>query len=65
MISSFKFQYLVQKETCSWYAEGSGRTVGVTELQNMVKEVIPALTTQLHKGEAGRIGIIGGCQEWV
>ena len=46
-------------------AESGGRSIGVTELQNMVKAVIPPLTTQLHKGQAGRIGIIGGCQEWV
>ncbi|KAK7467864.1 hypothetical protein BaRGS_00036901 [Batillaria attramentaria] len=31
---------------------------------NMVKAIIPPLTSELHKGEAGRIGIIGGCQEY-
>ena len=46
-------------------AESGGRSVGVTELQNMVKAVIPPLATHLHKGQAGRIGVIGGCQEWV
>ncbi|KAK7097586.1 ATP-dependent (S)-NAD(P)H-hydrate dehydratase-like isoform X2 [Littorina saxatilis] len=44
--------------------QSSGRTVGVTELQTMVKSVIPPLTNDLHKGQAGRIGIIGGCQEY-
>ncbi|XP_076447060.1 ATP-dependent (S)-NAD(P)H-hydrate dehydratase-like isoform X2 [Babylonia areolata] len=44
--------------------QGSGRAVGLVELQNMVKSVIPPLTTQLHKGQTGRIGIIGGCQEY-
>lgn len=40
------------------------RTVGVNDLQNMVKAVIPPLLSSLHKGESGRIGIIGGCQEY-
>ncbi|KAL8605695.1 hypothetical protein ACOMHN_064832 [Nucella lapillus] len=50
---------------CPYYvSEAGGRAVGLTDLQNMVRSVIPPLTTDLHKGQAGRIGIIGGCQEY-
>ena len=29
----------------------------------LVRETIPALTECAHKGQMGRIGVIGGCQE--
>lgn len=28
-----------------------------------IKEIVPVLTNDLHKGQCGRIGIIGGCEE--
>lgn len=31
----------------------------------LVKSIIPPLTSKKHKGQDGRIGIIGGCQEYV
>lgn len=33
-----------------------------SQIGNLVKKIIPPLTSKLHKGQAGRIGIIGGCQ---
>ncbi|PVD34434.1 hypothetical protein C0Q70_05707 [Pomacea canaliculata] len=41
-----------------------GNSIGVSELQATVKEIIPPLTSNLFKGQAGCIGIIGGCQEY-
>lgn len=29
----------------------------------LVKNTIPPLTSKKHKGQDGRIGVIGGCQE--
>lgn len=29
----------------------------------LVKNIVPPLTSKKHKGQDGRIGIIGGCQE--
>lgn len=29
----------------------------------LVRNVIPPLTAKKHKGQDGRIGIVGGCQE--
>lgn len=29
----------------------------------LVRNVIPPLTGKKHKGQDGRIGIVGGCQE--
>ncbi|PVD34435.1 hypothetical protein C0Q70_05708 [Pomacea canaliculata] len=49
---------------CKWFTEKSGHTVGVTELQTAIKKIIPPLNNSLHKGQIGRIGIIGGCQEY-
>ena len=28
------------------------------------KKAVPKLTKELHKGQNGRIGIIGGCKEY-
>lgn len=30
----------------------------------LVKNIIPPLTSKKHKGEAGKIGVVGGCQEY-
>lgn len=32
---------------------------------SLVKSIVPPLTSKKHKGQDGRIGIIGGCQEYV
>ncbi|CAG5121031.1 unnamed protein product [Candidula unifasciata] len=34
------------------------------QLLEMVKSVIPPLHYEMHKGQAGRLAIIGGCQEY-
>ncbi|XP_020820801.1 ATP-dependent (S)-NAD(P)H-hydrate dehydratase isoform X1 [Phascolarctos cinereus] len=39
----------------------------VKDMENifqLVRNVIPPLTTKKHKGQDGRIGIVGGCQEY-
>ncbi|XP_042636625.1 ATP-dependent (S)-NAD(P)H-hydrate dehydratase [Orycteropus afer afer] len=39
----------------------------VKDMENtfqLVRNIIPPLTTKKHKGEDGRIGIVGGCQEY-
>ncbi|XP_060574366.1 ATP-dependent (S)-NAD(P)H-hydrate dehydratase-like isoform X2 [Ruditapes philippinarum] len=40
----------------------SYRNSGV--LLDMVKSFVPALTFGAHKGDCGRIGVVGGCQEY-
>lgn len=30
----------------------------------LVRRIVPPLTTEKHKGQAGRIGVVGGCQEY-
>ena len=29
----------------------------------LVKEIIPPLLESAHKGQLGRVGVVGGCQE--
>lgn len=36
-----------------------------SDIATLVKSVVPPLTSKKHKGQDGRIGIIGGCQEYV
>jgi len=33
-------------------------------LQEMMKSILPPLTNETHKGQAGRIGVVGGCLEY-
>lgn len=35
------------------------------DILTLVKSIVPPLTSKKHKGQDGRIGIIGGCQEYV
>lgn len=35
------------------------------DILSLVKTIIPPLSSKKHKGQDGRIGIIGGCQEYV
>ena len=49
-----------------YYGLGSTSHSGMDdELVSLVKSIVPPLTSKKHKGQAGRIGIIGGCQEYV
>ncbi|XP_076015301.1 ATP-dependent (S)-NAD(P)H-hydrate dehydratase isoform X1 [Genypterus blacodes] len=34
------------------------------DILSLVKTIVPPLTSKKHKGQDGRIGIIGGCQEY-
>ncbi|KAM4608762.1 ATP-dependent (S)-NAD(P)H-hydrate dehydratase isoform 1-T2 [Polymixia lowei] len=34
------------------------------DVVSLVKSIVPPLTSKKHKGQDGRIGIIGGCQEY-
>lgn len=36
-----------------------------SDIGTLVKSIVPPLTSKKHKGQDGRIGIIGGCQEYV
>ncbi|XP_044106036.1 ATP-dependent (S)-NAD(P)H-hydrate dehydratase isoform X2 [Neovison vison] len=61
-----------------WAAAGACRRVlqrafslhkahSIKDMENtlqLVRNIIPPLTSQKHKGQDGRIGIIGGCQEY-
>lgn len=48
-----------------FYSLGSSSHKGMDEdLLSLVKTVIPPLTSKKHKGQDGRIGIIGGCQDY-
>lgn len=35
------------------------------DILSLVKTIVPPLMSKKHKGQDGRIGIIGGCQEYV
>ncbi|XP_039539557.1 ATP-dependent (S)-NAD(P)H-hydrate dehydratase isoform X4 [Pimephales promelas] len=39
-------------------------TAGMDSVIPLVRKTIPPLTSKKHKGQDGRIGIIGGCQEY-
>uniref|UniRef100_A0A665U7Y4 ATP-dependent (S)-NAD(P)H-hydrate dehydratase n=1 Tax=Echeneis naucrates TaxID=173247 RepID=A0A665U7Y4_ECHNA len=50
-----------------YYSLGSTLKRGMDDDDNMlslVKNIVPALTSKKHKGQDGRIGIIGGCQDY-
>ncbi|XP_078683205.1 ATP-dependent (S)-NAD(P)H-hydrate dehydratase-like [Branchiostoma floridae x Branchiostoma belcheri] len=34
------------------------------DLLEMVRSIVPPLTYDRHKGQAGRVGVVGGCQEY-
>lgn len=38
-------------------------TKDMDNLFQLVRNIVPALTSKKHKGQDGRIGIVGGCQE--
>ncbi|XP_029386366.1 ATP-dependent (S)-NAD(P)H-hydrate dehydratase isoform X4 [Echeneis naucrates] len=79
-IKSLKRQYLLAKEGNlrnngqyhkilfeRYYSLGSTLKRGMDDDDNMlslVKNIVPALTSKKHKGQDGRIGIIGGCQDY-
>ncbi|EDM08824.1 similar to RIKEN cDNA 0710008K08 (predicted), isoform CRA_b [Rattus norvegicus] len=39
-------------------------TKDMDNLFQLVRNIVPALTSKKHKGQDGRIGIVGGCQEY-
>ncbi|XP_029968444.1 ATP-dependent (S)-NAD(P)H-hydrate dehydratase isoform X1 [Salarias fasciatus] len=48
-----------------YYALGSTSHKGMEDdILSLVKTIIPPLTSKKHKGQDGRIGIIGGCQDY-
>lgn len=36
----------------------------ISEVQTMIKSIVPPLTYEKHKGQDGRIAVIGGCKEY-
>ncbi|KAK2839925.1 hypothetical protein Q5P01_013665 [Channa striata] len=48
-----------------YYSLGSASHRGMDDdVLSLVKSIVPPLTSKKHKGQDGRIGIIGGCQEY-
>ncbi|XP_060909422.1 ATP-dependent (S)-NAD(P)H-hydrate dehydratase [Labrus mixtus] len=48
-----------------YYSLGSTSHRGMEDdLLSLVKNTVPPLTSKKHKGQDGRIGIIGGCQDY-
>ncbi|XP_036830925.1 ATP-dependent (S)-NAD(P)H-hydrate dehydratase-like isoform X4 [Oncorhynchus mykiss] len=43
---------------------GTAACRGMDDILPLVKNIVPQLTSKKHKGQYGRIGIIGGCQEY-
>lgn len=49
-----------------YYSLGSASHRGMEgDILSLLKNIVPPLTSKKHKGQDGRIGIIGGCQECV
>ncbi|KAM9850494.1 ATP-dependent (S)-NAD(P)H-hydrate dehydratase isoform 2-T2 [Aulostomus maculatus] len=46
-----------------YYNLGSHRGMD-DDMLSLAKRIVPPLTTKKHKGQDGRIGIIGGCQDY-
>lgn len=46
-----------------YYSSGSHRGMD-EDILALVKSIVPPLTSKKHKGQDGRIGIIGGCQDY-
>lgn len=51
------------QETLNEDLENQNSQSLVPTLMDEVQQTIPPLTFDSHKGQAGRIGIIGGCEE--
>ncbi|KAI3355821.1 hypothetical protein L3Q82_004384 [Scortum barcoo] len=48
-----------------YYISGSTSHRGMDDdILSLVKSIVPPLTSKKHKGQDGRIGIIGGCQDY-
>ncbi|XP_039674528.1 ATP-dependent (S)-NAD(P)H-hydrate dehydratase isoform X3 [Perca fluviatilis] len=48
-----------------YYSLGSASHRGMDDdILSLVKRIVPPLTSKKHKGQDGRIGIIGGCQDY-
>ncbi|XP_053733041.1 ATP-dependent (S)-NAD(P)H-hydrate dehydratase isoform X2 [Synchiropus splendidus] len=48
-----------------YYSLGSSSHRGMDDdMLSLVKSTVPPLTSKKHKGQDGRIGIIGGCQDY-
>ncbi|XP_049450695.1 ATP-dependent (S)-NAD(P)H-hydrate dehydratase isoform X1 [Epinephelus fuscoguttatus] len=48
-----------------YYSLGSTSHRGMDDdILSLVKSIVPPLTSKKHKGQDGRIGIIGGCQDY-
>uniref|UniRef100_A0A3P9QHA4 ATP-dependent (S)-NAD(P)H-hydrate dehydratase n=1 Tax=Poecilia reticulata TaxID=8081 RepID=A0A3P9QHA4_POERE len=48
-----------------YYSLGSSSLGGMDDdIVSLVKSIVPPLTSKKHKGQDGRIGIIGGCKDY-
>ncbi|KAL0963399.1 hypothetical protein UPYG_G00305840 [Umbra pygmaea] len=46
------------------FSIGSAAHRGMDDILPLVKNIVPPLISKKHKGQDGRIGIVGGCQEY-
>ncbi|XP_064871007.1 ATP-dependent (S)-NAD(P)H-hydrate dehydratase-like isoform X2 [Oncorhynchus nerka] len=46
------------------FSLGTAARRGMDDILPLVKNIVPQLTSKKHKGQDGRIAIIGGCQEY-
>lgn len=59
MMSSYSFRDDVKQP-----GMGDVPELDFTIIQQLICSIIPPLSYDLHKGQSGRIGIIGGCKEY-
>ena len=38
--------------------------MNTSQILKLAREIVPSLTSSLHKGQLGKIGVIGGCLEY-
>ena len=58
--NKFLFDLVLQQKKKT----SSGRTMKPMQLKKLLQEIIPALTPFSHKGQAGRLCVVGGSQEY-
>ena len=50
--------------SCQFSRMAEGALHTEQELLRMVKSYVPKMTSNMYKGQCGRIGVLGGCQEY-
>uniref|UniRef100_A0A673XH25 ATP-dependent (S)-NAD(P)H-hydrate dehydratase n=1 Tax=Salmo trutta TaxID=8032 RepID=A0A673XH25_SALTR len=60
MSTSGRMRHVLERS----FSLGTAARRGMDDILPLVKNIVPPLTSKKHKGQDGRIGIIGGCQEY-